>query len=139
MTTRGYDEEYENVEDEDRQGRLNHILDKMNDREEEERSGNGPRSTNKEFSQKMLKFFTSYIGLALLAFVLLFIVLIAVRPPFVFKNGGDEKRKFKDIQFGIVFGMALAGAVLVGVISYFIVKGQNNADSAAAENEAASD
>ena len=85
----------------------------------------GPPSAEQEakgFLTQAKKFCFSKIGLAILTFIFLFLLLLVLRPSYIFKKSDDNAHSFKSVNYALLSAIALIGSLLVIVIPYFIVK-----------------
>lgn len=71
----------------------------------------------------------SKAGMAVLAFVLVFVLLIACRPTYVYQKdpNGINGRSRKRINFILIVGLSAAAAALVVLIPYLIERGTHKA------------
>lgn len=82
-----------------------------------------PRSTiqdNRGFKAKALSFCVSRIGLTLFSWVVFFILLLIIQPQYIFKKNKDNTYSLNNINYGLVCGIALVGALFVFFIPYII-------------------
>lgn len=83
------------------------------------------KEQNKTFIQKTKKFCFSKIGIALITFILVFLLLIFVQPAYIFKKNEEGSFSMKYINYAIVAAISLLAALLVLIIPFLINKGKN--------------
>lgn len=110
--------------------RLNAILTKMQNArsEEEEKQSEEQKSV---FVQKLGKFCMSYLGMAIIAFIVVFILLLVIRPQWVFKKTSNpsEARDWKNLSFITLVVVSFVAAVLIAVIPMIIIKSNEKTKS----------
>lgn len=85
----------------------------------------GPPSKDeqtKSFLSQMKRLCFSKIGLAFLAFVVVFLLLLFLQPAYIYKKNGAHAFGFKYINFALVTALSAIAALLVLVIPYFVTK-----------------
>jgi hypothetical protein len=76
----------------------------------------------KTFKDKAVGFCGSRIGLAIIAGIIFFVLLLFLQPTYIFKKNDDNKRSLKYINYGLVLVLSIIGSVCVFFIPYFITR-----------------
>ena len=83
------------------------------------------KEQTKTFVQKAKKFCCSKIGIALITFVLVFLLLLFLQPMYIFKKNDENSFSIKYINYAIVATISVSSALLVLVIPLFILKNKS--------------
>ena len=74
------------------------------------------------FKQKAVGFCGSRVGMAIGAFILVFLLLLCLQPNYIYKKTADNQRSLKHVNYVVVLIIALLSSLCVFFIPYFIDK-----------------
>lgn len=79
-----------------------------------------PEEEKRELKSGFARFAKSWKGLSLLAFLLVFALLVIVRPSWLYRRpeGEEDYRVVQNLKWGLIFGISIGSAVLVALAMF---------------------
>jgi hypothetical protein len=76
----------------------------------------------KSFLGQAKKFCATRIGLSLIGFIVVFVLLIALRPSYIYKRNSEDNFGLKHVNYALVSAIALISSLALITIPYLITK-----------------
>jgi hypothetical protein len=81
-----------------------------------------PQQAKQTFGAQVKRACLSKVGIAVLTFLLIFVLLLALQPTYIFKMDPEGGRSRNKINYGLIAGLAILAAGLVVGLPLLIAK-----------------